>query len=231
MRQGLDGKTYRLLQVPSKWTILHDSQVLLVSISKRCIVYSCICVLHFSWNNIILYCMHIFKIGKTKKEEKVYTGICFHYKGTFTLQFSEIFFNNVVPCKWFVIMVFYFFAFFLPFLLTSVYIFSITFLKAKSIGFKKIIEIKFVNKSIDSKKKEWKRNKVKPTSQLNKNFIRKNRSSNLFKNKKNKHNREKNKVEIKKVSQLRFYSTFPVSYFPLLYFLSCLINCEHAATM
>ena len=92
-------------------------------------------------------------MGKTKKEEEVCTGIYFHYKGTFTLQFSEIFFNNVVPCKWFVTMVFYFFAFFLPFLLTSVYIFSITFLKAKSIGFKKIIEIKFVNKSIDSKKK------------------------------------------------------------------------------
>ena len=51
-------------------------------------------------------------MGKTKKEEEVCTGIYFHYKGTFTLQFSEIFFNNVVPCKWFVIMVFYFFVFF-----------------------------------------------------------------------------------------------------------------------
>ena len=52
-------------------------------------------------------------MGKTKKEEEVCTGIYFHYKGTFTLQFSEIFFNNVVPCKWFVIMVFLFFCIFL----------------------------------------------------------------------------------------------------------------------
>ena len=35
--QGLGGKTYCLVQVPSQFTILHASQVLAVSFSKRCI--------------------------------------------------------------------------------------------------------------------------------------------------------------------------------------------------
>ena len=58
-----------LLQVPSQWTILHTSQVLLVSSSKRYIVYTCICVLRFLSKNIFYY-MYIFKMGKTIKKKK-----------------------------------------------------------------------------------------------------------------------------------------------------------------
>ena len=74
-RQGLGDKTYGLQQVPSQWKILHASQILLVSSSKCCcIVYTCICLLRFLWNNIFL--LHVYlQNGKNnkkrrKKEEK-----------------------------------------------------------------------------------------------------------------------------------------------------------------
>ena len=67
--QGLGDKTYGLLQVPSQWTILHTSQVLSVSSSKRYIVYTCICVLRFLLKNVFCY-MYIFKMGKTIKKKK-----------------------------------------------------------------------------------------------------------------------------------------------------------------
>ena len=69
--------TYGLLQVPSQWTTLHALQVLPVSTSKHCIVYTCVCVLQLLWKNIFYY-MYIFKIGKTikkkKKRKKIYRG-------------------------------------------------------------------------------------------------------------------------------------------------------------
>ena len=76
-------------------------------------------------------------------------------------------------------------------------------------GFKKILEIKLLDKSIVSKKDE--KNKGKPRSQLNKNFMCKNRNSNLFRKEKTLTTERKSWTE-KKASQPRFYPTFPLSW-------------------
>ena len=46
-RQGLHKKTCGLKQVLFQWTIPHALQVFPVSVSKRCFVYICHCVLKF----------------------------------------------------------------------------------------------------------------------------------------------------------------------------------------
>ena len=79
------------------------------------------------------------------------------------------------------------------FLLTSAYIFSIIFFKNQNrLGFKKIIEIKILDKSIVSKKKI-------------KNFIRKNSNSNLLKNEKKHAQQREKKVEVEKSQQAMFF--------------------------
>ena len=75
-RQGLGDKTYGLLQVPSQWTILHASQVLLVSLALNVVVLYILVFVYYGFCEIIFFCyMYIFRIGKTikkrkKKEEK-----------------------------------------------------------------------------------------------------------------------------------------------------------------
>ena len=95
------------------------------------------------------------------------------------------------------IIVLSFCAWFLPFPSDVNLYFFIIFLKPKSMRFQKILEIILLDKSIVSKK-GCKRTKGKATSQLNKNFIRKNRQS-ILKNPKNTYNRDKNKVRVKKI--------------------------------
>ena len=82
-RQGLGDKTYDLLQVPYQWTILHASQVLSISNSKRCIVYTCICVLQFFMKEHFLLYVYL-QNGKKqwrkrkKKERTVFNDyICY----------------------------------------------------------------------------------------------------------------------------------------------------------
>ena len=65
----VDDKTYGLLQVPSQWTILHASEVLSVSSSKRCIVYTRICVLRFLWKDIFLLYVYL-QNGKNNEEKE-----------------------------------------------------------------------------------------------------------------------------------------------------------------
>ena len=77
-------------------------------------------------------------------------------------------------------------------------------------GFKKILEIKRLEKSIVSEKDE--KNKGKLTSQLNKNFMYKNRNSNLFRKEKTSTTERKIKLKWKKASQPRFYPAFPLSW-------------------
>ena len=63
--------------------------------------------------------------------------------------------------------------------------------------FQKVLETMLLDKNIVSKK-GCKRTKEKATSQLNKNFIRKNKQ-NILKNQKNTYNREKNKASVRKI--------------------------------
>ena len=66
--QGPSEKTYGLLEVLSQWAVLYALKFLLVSLSKRCIAYLCLCVLRFSWNHIIFYCMYMFNRRQAIKE-------------------------------------------------------------------------------------------------------------------------------------------------------------------
>ena len=66
------------------------------------------------------------------------------------------------------------------------------------LGFKKILEIKVLDKSIVSKKRQ-------------KNFMRNNSNSNLLYNEKKHAQQKEKKVEVKKVSKPRFCQTFSLS--------------------
>ena len=71
-RQGLGDKTYGLLQVPSQWTILHASQVLLVSLALNVVVLNILVFVYYGFYDItfsLLLYVYL-QNGKTIKEGK-----------------------------------------------------------------------------------------------------------------------------------------------------------------
>ena len=119
------------------------------------------------------------------------------------------------------------------FLLTSIYNFSIIFWSQNRFGFKKILVIKLLDQSIVSKK-EWKKNKRKPTSQLDVSdvsvFIRKNiLNSSLSWSKSSKGNPWYRLLYFSASLDLTQYLLF-LMFETLLCFLLYFINFEHAAT-
>ena len=71
-RQGLGDKTYGLLQVPSQWTILHASQVLLVSLALNVVVLNILVFVYYGFYEItFLLLLHVYlQNGKNNKKEK-----------------------------------------------------------------------------------------------------------------------------------------------------------------
>ena len=96
------------------------------------------------------------------------------------------------------------------FLLTSIYIFSSFFWNQNRLGFKPIVKIKILDQDIASIK-VWKRNKRKPTSQLNQTFYARIRIQIYLTTKKTRTTERNIKLKWKKVSQSGFYPTFRLS--------------------
>ena len=170
--------------------------------------------------------------------------IC-NFKGTFTLQFSDSFFNY--RKIWFHVnsanncfIILYLFPTVLFWRQSK--FFPSFFWNQHRLGFEKFLEVKLLDKSIVSKN-GWERNKGKSTSQLNKNFItsqlnknfiHKNKNSNLLNNEKKTHKPTERKIKLKwkKSASHGFLQHFLFPVFEtLLCFLLCFINCEHAATI